>query len=199
MKNCNPRKLAHAAALALALCLLSACEKAPQERAPALTKLSDFSNGGKKKDPKLDKNMDKSMEDVRNDALEQINKQLKNQEEANKKSLANKEKDDKRKAKEAKEKKEDPRTPKTFATGSAPITEIDPAKRNAGDRRSGDVLRCDDVGVRFVRAIGRRRRHARNRRSAGCRSPVGYDVHSVPQGLSQWDEPAFVRRVFHGR
>src|ERR1043165_1526520 len=126
------RTLAHAAVVTLVLCLLPACEKPQQERAPGIMRLSDFSNGGKKRDAKADKNLDKSFEQVRNDALEQINKQLKDQDAAAKKNVANAEKDAKKKA----ESKQDPRMPKTFAMNNTPITEIDPTKKSKHIERS---------------------------------------------------------------
>lgn len=120
--------------LALALSIFTGCDtEVEQKPAPGLRKLSEAATGVKKKDSKPNKELDKSPEQVKNEALEQVSKNLDKANEALKERIKNGDKDAK---KSEKSKKIDPNAPKAFAMGNTPYVELDPEKKNKRSDRA---------------------------------------------------------------
>lgn len=111
--------------LTVSLCAVIGCDNDPDAQNPAnKTKLSDFGAGGgsKKDEKKKDKALDKSPDEVRNEALEQVVKNLDKQqklaEEAIKKGPQNEKKNNDKK-------KHNPTIMQGFSSGGAPLTELE--------------------------------------------------------------------------
>lgn len=136
MRPLTPGHPLRFAILAVALSILAGCDQEPENerKQPAPLKLSEFGGGGKK-DFKPGKDLEKSADQVRNEALEQVNKNLEKRTKAAEEEAKNQGKEKKKDKDKDKAAKDDPRMPKAFSFGNTPFVELDPeTKKKKSDK-----------------------------------------------------------------